>query len=159
MPIVIGTTGHDESQATQLKAAAAKTTVVWCANTSVGVTLLTRIVEDAVRALGGGWDIEISETHHRHRSMRLQEQPSPLRAAAVGVDTALNDGCMARHGITGEREDDAIGFAVMRGGDVVGEHSVMLYGQSERIELTHRATDRMIFARGIAGGALGGDQG
>ena len=150
LPIVIGTTGHDESQATQLKAAAAKTTVVWCANTSVGVTLLTRIVEDAVRALGGGWDIEISETHHRHKIDAPSGTALALgEAAARGRDTALNDvAAWARHGITGEREDDAIGFAVMRGGDVVGEHSVMLYGQSERIELTHRATDRMIFARG-----------
>ena len=79
VPIVIGTTGHDESQATQLKAAAAKTTVVWCANTSVGVTLLTRIVEDAVRALGGGWDIEkYLKRITGIRSMPRRGQPSPL---------------------------------------------------------------------------------
>ena len=150
LPIVIGTTGHNEDQSAHLLEAAKKTTIVWCANTSVGVTLLTRIVEDAVRALGGGWDIEIVETHHRHKIDAPSGTALALgEAAARGRDVALNDVAdWARHGITGERDDQAIGFAVMRGGDVVGEHSVMLYGQSERIELTHRAMDRMIFARG-----------
>lgn len=150
LPIVIGTTGHDQDQSAALTAAAAQNTVVWCANTSVGVTLLTRLVEDAVRSLGGGWDVEIVETHHRHKIDAPSGTALALgHAAARGRDVDLDDVAdWARHGITGERDDNAIGFAVMRGGDVVGEHSVMLYGQSERIELTHRATDRMIFARG-----------
>lgn len=150
LPIVIGTTGHDQDQTDALERAAASTTIVWCANTSVGVTLLTKIVEDAVRALGGGWDIEIVETHHRHKIDAPSGTALALgHAAARGRDVVLDDvAAWARHGITGERDDASIGFAVMRGGDVVGEHSVMLYGQSERIELTHRATDRMIFARG-----------
>lgn len=150
LPIVLGTTGHNDEQVALLHKAAEKTSVVWCANTSVGVTLLTRIVEEAVRALGGGWDVEIVETHHRHKIDAPSGTALALgEAAARGRDVDLGDvAAWARHGMTGEREDDAIGFAVMRGGDVVGEHTVMLYGQSERIELTHRAMDRMIFARG-----------
>jgi len=150
IPIVIGTTGMTEDDARVLEEAAASTAVVWCANTSVGVTILTRIVEEAVRALGPDWDIEIIETHHKHKV----DAPSGTalllgEAAAKGRDVDLAEVAdYARHGITGERKDGAIGFAVMRGGDVVGEHSVMLFGQSERIELTHRAIDRMIFARG-----------
>jgi len=150
IPIVIGTTGMTEEDARILKEAAASTAVVWCANTSVGVTILSRIVEEAVRSLGPDWDIEIVETHHKHKV----DAPSGTalllgEAAARGRDVALSDVAdYARHGITGARKDGAIGFGVLRGGDVVGEHSVMLFGQSERIELTHRAIDRMIFARG-----------
>ena len=150
IPIVIGTTGMTDEDARHLKEASARTAVVWCANTSVGVTILSRIVEDAVRSLGPDWDIEIVETHHKHKvdapsgtALRLGE------AAAKGRDVALSEVAdYARHGITGARKDGAIGFGVLRGGDVVGEHTVMLFGQSERIELTHRAIDRMIFARG-----------
>lgn len=150
IPIVIGTTGHNDDQAAGLKAASAKTAVVWCANTSVGVTMLTTLVEDAVRALGADWDIEIVETHHRHKVDAPSGTALALgEAAARGRDVALSDVAdYARHGITGERKDGSIGFAVMRGGDVVGEHSVMLYGESERVEISHRAMDRMIFARG-----------
>jgi len=150
IPIVIGTTGMTDADARILEDAAGSTAVVWCANTSVGVTLLSRIVEDAVRALGSDWDIEIVETHHKHKV----DAPSGTalllgEAAAKGRDVSLADVAdYARHGITGARKEGAIGFGVLRGGDVVGEHSVMLFGQSERIELTHRAIDRMIFARG-----------
>jgi 4-hydroxy-tetrahydrodipicolinate reductase len=150
LPIVIGTTGHDQAQSDALKKSATKNTVVWCANTSVGVTLLTQTVEEIVRALGDDWDIEIAETHHRHKIDAPSGTALALgHAAARGRGVALEDVAVwARHGTTRERNDGAIGFAVMRGGDVVGEHSVMIYGRSERIELTHRATDRMIFAHG-----------
>jgi len=150
LPMVIGTTGHDDDQVSRLRKASEKTAIVWCANTSVGVTMLADLVEQAGRALGDGWDIEIVETHHRHKIDAPSGTALALGEAAArgrGVNLAeVSD--HARHGITGARDDGRIGFAVMRGGDVVGEHSVILYGEGERVELSHRATDRMIFARG-----------
>lgn len=150
IPIVVGTTGLTEEHIEGLKKAAEKTAVIWCANTSVGVTMLGQLVEDAVRALGADWDIEIVETHHKHKVDAPSGTALALgEAAARGRGVALKDVAeTVRDGITGEREDGTIGFAVMRGGDVVGEHSVIFYGQSERVEITHRAMDRMVFARG-----------
>lgn len=150
VPIVIGTTGHDEAQVAALREVAEKTAVIWCANTSVGVTMLADLVEQAARALGDGWDIEIVETHHRHKIDAPSGTALALgEAAAKGRGVTLAEAAdTPRHGMTGERADGTIGFAVMRGGDVVGEHSVILYGAGERVELTHRATDRMIFGRG-----------
>ena len=156
VPIVVGTTGLAEDHINALKKAAEKTAVVWCANTSVGVTMLGQLVEDAVRALGEGWDIEIVEAHHKHKVDAPSGTALALgEAAARGRGVALDDVAdRGRDGITGEREDGAIGFAVMRGGDVVGEHSVIFYGQSERVEITHRAMDRMVFARGAVRAAV-----
>ena len=148
--IVVGTTGLGEEHIAALEEAAKKTAVVWCANTSVGVTMLGQLVEDAVRALGSDWDIEIIEAHHKHKVDAPSGTALALgEAAARGRGVKLADVAdKVRDGITGEREDGAIGFAVMRGGDVVGEHSVIFYGQSERVEITHRAMDRMVLARG-----------
>ena len=148
--IVVGTTGLADDHIQTLHQAAEKTAVVWCANTSVGVTMLGQLVEDAVRALGEDWDIEIVEAHHKHKVDAPSGTALALgEAAARGRGVALKDVAdPVRDGITGERKDGAIGFAVMRGGDVVGEHSVIFYGQSERVEITHRAMDRMVFARG-----------
>ena len=150
VPIVVGTTGLAEAHIETLHKAAEQTAVVWCANTSVGVTMLGQLVEDAVRALGQDWDIEIIEAHHKHKVDAPSGTALALgEAAARGRGVALSDVAdTVRDGITGERKDGAIGFAVMRGGDVVGEHSVIFYGQSERVEITHRAMDRMVFARG-----------
>jgi 4-hydroxy-tetrahydrodipicolinate reductase len=119
---------------------------------SVGVTVLLSLVASAARALGPEFDIEIVEMHHRHKV----DSPSgtALRlgaAAAEGAQVALQDHAIyARNGITGERPAGAIGFASMRGGDVVGEHMVVFAGTGERVELAHRATSRQLFA----GGAL-----
>ncbi|MCE2516453.1 MAG: 4-hydroxy-tetrahydrodipicolinate reductase [Alphaproteobacteria bacterium] len=148
--IVVGTTGLTDDHIATLKKAAEKTAVVWCANTSVGVTMLGQLVEDAVKALGEDWDIEIVEAHHKHKVDAPSGTALALgEAAARGRGVKLKDVMdSGRDGITGEREDGAIGFAVMRGGDVVGEHSVIFYGQAERVEITHRAMDRMVFARG-----------
>ena len=156
VPIVVGTTGLGDDHIEALHEAAQKTAVVWCANTSVGVTMLGQLVEDAVRALGEGWDIEIVEAHHRHKVDAPSGTALALgEAAARGRGVTLNDVAdRGRDGITGERQDGAIGFAVMRGGDVVGEHSVIFYGQSERVEITHRAMDRMVFARGAVRAGL-----
>ena len=133
-----------------LLAAATKIPLVYCANTSVGVTLLTQLVEDVARKLTDGWDIEIIETHHHQKVDAPSGTALALgRAAAAGRKVALDDVAdMVRKGHTGARRSGDIGFAVLRGGDVVGEHSVMFYTEGERIELSHRATDRGIFARG-----------
>jgi 4-hydroxy-tetrahydrodipicolinate reductase len=150
VPIVVGTTGLADDHITALKKAAEKTAVVWCANTSVGITVLGQLVEDAVRALGEDWDIEIVEAHHKHKvdapsGTALALGEAAARGRGVNLDDVSERG---RDGITGPRQDGAIGFSVMRGGDVAGEHSVIFYGEAERVEITHRAIDRMVFARG-----------
>lgn len=148
--IVVGVTGLSDDHRRMLERAAQKTAIVCCANTSVGVAVLEQLVEDGVRMLGSGWDVEVVESHHKHK----RDAPSGTalalgEAAARGRKVKLNEVMeSARHGTDTPRKDGAIGFASLRGGDVVGEHSVIFYGESERIELTHRALDRMVFARG-----------
>ena len=165
IPIVVGVTGHDENQLATLDDAAQKTAIMLCSNTSVGITMLTALIEDAARILNTDWDIEISETHHRNKVDAPSGTALTLgEAVARGRNVSLSDVAdYARHGRTDIRKKGAIGFAVMRGGDVVGEHSVIFHGQSEQIEITHRASDRMVFAHGalkaarwvVANGAKG----
>ena len=148
--MVIGTTGLSEAQEAALQEAARDIPIVYCANTSVGVTLLANLVREVARQLDENWDIEIVETHHN----RKVDAPSgtalalgKAAAAGRGVDLeAVRDS--GRDGITGARKSGDIGFAVMRGGDVAGEHSAIFFGEEERIELTHKATSRRIFGRG-----------
>ena len=148
--IVIGTTGLTAKQEDVLKEAAARAAVVYCANTSVGVTLLTQLVEQVASKLKTGWDIEILETHHHHKIDAPSGTALALgRSAARGRGVVLDDVAdMVRRGQVGARKDGDIGFAVLRGGDVAGEHSVIFYGESERVEITHRANDRVIFVNG-----------
>ena len=148
--IVIGTTGLSASDEAALADAAKDIAVVYCANTSVGVTLLGKVVEEVARQLGADWDIEIVETHHNKKVDAPSGTALALgHAAAAGRGVALDDvRDSSRDGITGARKAGDIGFAVMRGGDVAGEHSVIFYGQQERVEITHRATSRVIFAKG-----------
>jgi 4-hydroxy-tetrahydrodipicolinate reductase len=149
-PLVSGTTGLSGDQIAELKGHSSDVPVLWAANFSVGVNVLEHLVELATKAAGAGFDIEVLEAHHRHKV----DAPSGTalflgRAAARGRDADLDDvGVFAREGHTGERSDDEIGFQVIRGGDIVGEHTVYLCGPGERLELTHRASDRGIFARG-----------
>lgn len=148
--LVIGTTGFSESEKASIEEAAKKIGIVFAPNMSVGVTLLINLVEQAARVLNEGYDIEVVEMHHRHKvdapsgtALRLGE------AAAKGIDKALKDCAVyAREGVTGEREVGTIGFATMRGGDVVGDHTVVLAGVGERVELTHKASSRATFAQG-----------
>jgi 4-hydroxy-tetrahydrodipicolinate reductase len=151
-PMLIGTTGLDEDHHRAIDDAARHIAVLQTGNTSLGVTLLARLVRDAAARLGPDWDIEIAEMHHRHKV----DAPSGTalllgRAAAEGrgikLETASERG---RDGMTGARARGAIGFASLRGGSVAGDHTVMFAGEGERIELTHRAESRKIFA----GGAL-----
>jgi 4-hydroxy-tetrahydrodipicolinate reductase len=148
---VIGTTGLGEAQEQAIRAAARRTAIMRAANMSLGVNLLLGLTEQVARALGpDGFDIEILEMHHRHKVDAPSGTALALGDAAArgrGVDlTAAAD--RGRDGLTGARKPGAIGFAALRGGDVVGDHVVIFAGAGERIELTHRATDRRIYARG-----------
>lgn len=153
IPILVGTTGLDET-ADRLVAAAAKTIAVLRApNTSLGVALLADLVERAAHVLGPAWDIEIAEIHHRMKA----DAPSGTalflgEAAARGRGTAMRAE-RGRDGTGLKRESGAIGFAAIRGGTVAGEHDVMFLGPEERLVLSHRAESRMIFARGALAGA------
>ncbi len=155
---VIGTTGIGAEDQAKIEAAARHATIVKSGNMSLGVNLLAALVEQAARALGPDWDIEILEMHHKHKV----DAPSGTalllgEAAAKGRAIKLAEHCVrTRDGHTGERPSGAIGFAALRGGSVVGEHTVMLAGAGERLELTHSAQDRGIFARGAVKAALWG---
>lgn len=148
--MVVGTTGLTADDEAALAAAAKGIPLVYCANTSVGVTLLAKLVEQVAAQLVEGWDIEILEAHHHHKvdapsGTALALGEAAARGRGVGLD-AVSD--MVRKGQTGARKPGDIGFAVLRGGDVTGEHSVIFFGESERVEISHKATDRAIFARG-----------
>ncbi|HZT51823.1 MAG TPA: 4-hydroxy-tetrahydrodipicolinate reductase [Stellaceae bacterium] len=149
-PLVIGTTGLEPAHEAALREAAKAVPIVWAANMSLGVNLVQGLVRQVAATLGEEYDIEIVELHHRHKV----DAPSGTalafgRAAAEGrgIDLAAAS-LRGRDGITGARPKGAIGFASLRGGDVVGEHVVIFAADGERIELTHRATSRRIFARG-----------
>jgi 4-hydroxy-tetrahydrodipicolinate reductase len=130
--------------------------VVYAANFSVGVTLLSSMVERAANALGEDFDIEIVEMHHRHKVDAPSGTALSLgRAAAKGRDRLLEDvWCKSRDGHTGARPKGEIGFATLRGGDVVGDHTVVFAADGERVELTHKASNRSIFATGAVRAAL-----
>lgn len=147
--LVTGTTGIDTAVEAQLDDAGRRIAVLRAANFSLGVAVLTRLLREAAAALPD-WDLEIVEAHHG----RKEDAPSGTalalgHAAAAARGTTLEkDGVYAREGRPGARRAGNIGFAVVRGGDVVGEHTALLLGHGERVELSHRATDRSIFARG-----------
>jgi len=154
---VIGTTGLSHADLAKLDAAARHAVLVRSGNMSLGVNLLAALVRRAAAALPD-YDVEIVEMHHRHKV----DAPSGTalllgEAAAAGRGTDLDTAAVrGRDGHTGARRDGSIGFAALRGGSVVGDHSVILAGQGERIELTHKAEDREIFAAGAIRAALWG---
>lgn len=149
IPFVTGTTGLDAEQRVALEACAARIPIIHAANFSVGVNVLEHVVELVARATPG-FDIEVFEAHHRRKVDAPGGTALMLgRAAARGRDLNLDDvAVFERQGHTGPRPHDAIGFQVLRGGGIVGEHTVYFVDESERIELSHRASDRGIFARG-----------
>ncbi|HEX9784113.1 MAG TPA: 4-hydroxy-tetrahydrodipicolinate reductase [Opitutaceae bacterium] len=147
--LVIGTTGHSNAERVQLEALARKTRTVWAGNFSMGVNLLFHLVSRASRTLPEGYDVEIVEMHHRFKkdapsgtAVRLAEVVREARR--LGADSVVH----GRGGITGERPSGQIGMHALRGGDVVGDHTVMFAALGERLELSHKASDRAIFARG-----------
>ena len=147
---VIGTTGFTALQKAEIEAHAQKSATVLAANMSVGVNVMLGLLAQAARALGDGYDIEVVEAHHRHKV----DAPSgtalamgEVLARARGIDLAA-EGVFSRHGHTGERPHGSIGFAAVRGGDIVGEHLVMFAGTGERLEITHKSSSRANYADG-----------
>jgi 4-hydroxy-tetrahydrodipicolinate reductase len=148
--MVIGTTGFSAQQKAQLGAAAQDVGIVFAPNMSVGVNLVFKLLETASRVLAQGYDIEIIEAHHRHKvdapsgtALGLGE----VVARTLGRDLA-ECAVYGREGVTGERDPSTIGFATVRGGDIVGDHTVLFAGIGERIEITHKASSRATFALG-----------
>ena len=154
--LVIGTTGLDEVHMKALKEAGGSAAVVYSGNMSLGVNILLGLVEQAARSLSSDYDIEVLEMHHKHKIDAPSGTALMLgRAAAKGREiSSEGSSVMSRVGETGPRPSGAIGYATLRGGDVIGEHSVILAGAGERIELTHKANDRALFAKGAVHAAL-----
>ncbi|MDO5613319.1 MAG: 4-hydroxy-tetrahydrodipicolinate reductase [Paracoccus sp. (in: a-proteobacteria)] len=155
---VIGTTGLSGDDLALIAAAARHAAVIRAGNMSLGVNLLVGLTRKVAAALGEDWDIEVVEAHHRHKVDAPSGTALMLgEAAAQGRGAVLDDlRVPAREGITGERRAGSIGFAAIRGGDVVGEHDVIFASAGERVVLRHLATDRAIFARGALRAALWG---
>ena len=155
---VIGTTGHNEAEDAEIKAAARHATIIKAGNMSLGVNLLQAITRKVAEALDEDYDIEVLEMHHKHKIDAPSGTALMLgRAAAEGRKVSLNDRSVrVRDGHTGARNRGDIGFATLRGGNVVGEHSVIFAAEGERIVLSHIATDRGIFGRGAVKAALWG---
>jgi 4-hydroxy-tetrahydrodipicolinate reductase len=148
--MVVGTTGFNESQQQTLRGFAEKTAIFASPNMSVGVNLSMRLIELAAQALGDDVDVEVIEAHHKHKidapsgtAVRIGE----VLAQALNRDLA-KDAVYGRQGITGARDPKTIGFSTIRGGDIVGEHTVLFAGDGERLEITHRAHSRSNFAQG-----------
>lgn len=155
-PIVIGTTGLDQAQRRELSRTAEVLPIVLAPNFSAGVNLTFKLIELAARALGEDFDIEVIEAHHRHKvdapsgtALRMGE----ILASALDRDFGTS-AVYSRQGRIGERDRKTIGFATVRGGDIVGEHTVLYAGLGERLEITHRASSRMTFANGAVRAAV-----
>ncbi|HJV52550.1 MAG TPA: 4-hydroxy-tetrahydrodipicolinate reductase [Noviherbaspirillum sp.] len=148
--MIIGTTGFDDAGKAAIAAAAQKTAIVFAPNMSVGVNVTMKLLEMAAKSFSHGYDIEIIEAHHRYKvdapsgtALKMGE----VIAGALGRD--LKDVAVyAREGVTGERDPSSIGFATIRGGDIVGDHTVLFAGIGERIEITHKSSSRMSYALG-----------
>ena len=148
--LVIGTTGFSDAQKAEIAAAARDIAIVMAPNMSVGVNVTLKLLEMAAKALSTGYDIEIIEAHHRHKvdapsgtALKMGE----VIADALGRD--LKDCAVyAREGVTGERDPSSIGFATIRGGDIVGDHTVLFAGIGERIEISHKSSSRTTYAQG-----------
>ncbi|WP_309637952.1 4-hydroxy-tetrahydrodipicolinate reductase [Methylibium sp.] len=148
--LVIGTTGFDAAGKAAIAAAAERIAIVMSPNMSVGVNVVLKLIADAARALREGYDIEIIEAHHRHKvdapsgtALKMGE----VIADALGRELA-RCAVYGREGMTGERDPQTIGFATLRGGDIVGDHTVLFAGIGERIEISHKASSRATYAQG-----------
>ena len=147
---VIGTTGFTPEQKACIAAHAQLIAVMMAPNMSVGVNVMLKLLDQAARALSEGYDIEVIEAHHRHKvdaPSGTALQMGEVLAAALGR-TLADCAVYARVGVTGERDPSSIGFATVRGGDIVGEHSVLFAGTGERIEITHKSASRATYAQG-----------
>jgi len=147
---VVGTTGFEPRQKEQIAQIAQHIPIVMAPNMSAGVNVMLKLLDMAARALDQGYDTEIIETHHRHKvdaPSGTALQMGEVMAKALGRDLSKH-GVFERHGVTGERSPSTIGFAAVRGGDIVGDHTVLFAGTGERIEITHRSTSRANYAQG-----------
>ena len=148
--LIIGTTGFDAEGKAAIRAAAEKTAIVMAPNMSVGVNVTLKLLEMAARSLAEGYDIEIVEAHHRHKV----DAPSgtALKMGEVIADALGRDlkecAVYGREGVTGARDPSTIGFATIRGGDIVGDHTVLFAGIGERIEISHKSSSRVTYAHG-----------
>lgn len=147
---VIGTTGFNDAQKAELAAFAQRTAIVMAPNMSVGVNVTLKLLQMAAKAMATGYDIEIIEAHHRHKvdapsgtALKMGE----VIAEALGRDLK-ECAVYAREGVTGERDPSSIGFAAIRGGDIVGDHTVLFAGVGERIEISHKSSNRAGYAQG-----------
>ncbi|WGS42600.1 4-hydroxy-tetrahydrodipicolinate reductase [Burkholderia sp. JSH-S8] len=148
--LVIGTTGFTDEQKATLHAAAAKIGIVFSANMSVGVNVTLKLLEFAAKHFSHGYDIEIVEAHHRHKVDAPSGTALMMGEAVAGALGRSLDDCAVygRHGVTGERDPSTIGFSAIRGGDIVGDHTVLFAGIGERIEITHKSSSRVSYAQG-----------
>jgi len=147
---VVGTTGFSDAQKAEIGAHARHVAIVLAPNMSVGVNVVLRLIDVAARALSEGYDIEIVEAHHRHKvdaPSGTALQMGQVAAAALGRDLR-QCAVYAREGVTGERDPSSIGFATIRGGDIVGDHTVLFAGTGERIEISHKSSSRATYAQG-----------
>ena len=148
--MVIGTTGLNAEEKHRLKEASNDIAIVFAPNMSVGVNVTFKLLEIAAKVLHQGYDIEIIEAHHRHKI--YAPSGTALRMGEVIADTLGRDlkkvAVYGREGVTGERDDETIGFSTIRAGDIVGEHTAMFAGAGERVEIVHKASSRMTFAMG-----------
>ncbi len=149
--MVIGTTGFDAAGKEAISAAAQKIAIVFSPNMGVGVNAMFKLLDDAARILNDGYDVEIIEAHHKHKidapsgtALKMGE----VVANARGEEQLDRIAVYARHGMVGERRPGTIGFSSIRGGDVIGDHTVLFAGSGERIEITHKASNRMTYAVG-----------
>ncbi|WP_211462816.1 4-hydroxy-tetrahydrodipicolinate reductase [Collimonas silvisoli] len=148
--MIIGTTGFDEAGKAAIAAAAKKTAIVFAANMSVGVNVTLKLLEMAAKSFSHGYDIEVIEAHHRYKV----DAPSGTalmmgEVIADALGRKLDDVAVyAREGVTGERDPSSIGFATIRGGDIVGDHTVLFAGIGERVEITHKSSSRVTYAQG-----------
>ncbi len=148
--MVIGTTGFSDAQKAEIAAHAKHIALMVAPNMSVGVNVVLRLLDTAARALAAGYDIEIVEAHHRHKvdaPSGTALQMGEVVAAALGRDLK-HCAVYGREGVTGERDPGTIGFAAVRGGDIVGDHTVMFCGTGERIEIAHKSSSRATYAQG-----------
>jgi 4-hydroxy-tetrahydrodipicolinate reductase len=148
--LVIGTTGFTDPQKAEIAAAAKDIAIMMAPNMSVGVNVTLKLLQMAARAMATGYDIEIVEAHHRHKvdapsgtALKMGEVIAQAQGRSL-ADCAV----YAREGVTGERDPSTIGFATIRGGDIVGDHTVLFAGIGERIEITHKSSSRSTYAQG-----------
>lgn len=147
---VIGTTGFSDAQKAEVAAHARHIAIVMAPNMSLGVNVVLKLLDVAARALAEGYDIEVIEAHHRHKVDAPSGTALAMGEVLARASGRQLDACAVwgRHGVTGERDPSAIGFSVIRGGDIVGDHTVLFAGSGERIEITHKSSSRATYAQG-----------